>query len=364
MTVVTNFPGRVPAPVVRPAAGSTGAVATVRPPGPPPVLAPPPGIAALPPLFPAPPAVVPPSPRTNLAPPAGAAAVPTLSRPPSPVRPLPTSGVVPPPPGIAAPPTFGAPVLPTAAPTNPASLRAAPPAQQEKAFAWDALMKEYSAKTGELSATLTFSLTNITDAEVTINSVRTSCGCTVAKLPVVPWRIAAGSSGTFDVVADLRGKSGILSKTVTIDSTAGYRFLTVRVSIPAGPATMADRARNMQVAMADRQAVFRGDCATCHAESAKGKLGEALYNDVCGVCHEAEHRASMVPNLHTLGHPADADFWKNTITKGKLNTLMPAFAEAEGGPLSPEQIQSLVEYLTGPFQQTPRTAQRTGNPIE
>jgi mono/diheme cytochrome c family protein len=230
------------------------------------------------------------------------------------------------------------------------------PLQQEKALAWDALIKEYSAKTGELSAKFAFSLTNISDTNVTISRVRTSCGCTVAKVPTNIWTVPPGSNGTFEVVADLRGKSGVITKVVTVDTTAGYRFLTLRVSIPATPLTantLALRARNLQVAMVDRQLVFKGDCAICHLQPAVGKTDEALYRAACGVCHEAEHRASMVPNLHALNRPTDQEYWRNWITKGKPNTLMPAWALPEGGPLLEGQINSLIEYVMGPFKTQP-----------
>jgi len=304
----------------------------------------------------------------------------------NPVNPAPQSNLStyppPPPPGIAAPgqPTalpphalaIGQNTLATPQPINLAQPPAAPrPAttqtvspQQEKAFAWDALLKEYTAKPGELSAHFTFSLTNTTDAEVTITSVRTSCGCTVAKLPTVPWHIPAKTNGTFDVTVDLRGKTGVLTKTVTVESSAGFRFLTVRVSVPGGavPSTpMADRARNMQMSMADRQAVFKGDCAACHWQPVIGKQGEALYKAGCAVCHDAEHRASMVPNLRALNHPTDHDYWKNWVTNGKPGTLMPAFGTQGGGPLTDIQIDSLVEYLSGPFQNQKATAALPSN---
>jgi len=230
----------------------------------------------------------------------------------------------------------------------PARLPYIPPLP-EKVFAWDAPVKEYTAKTGELTAKLTFSFTNTAATNVIINAVRTSCGCTVAKVPPLPWLLEPGTNGTIEVIADLRGKSGIITKTVTVDSSAGYRFLTLRVSVPAGPATLADRARNLQVAMVDRMAVFKGDCVFCHQQPVYGKKGEELYRAACGICHEAEHRASMVANLHALGKPADGDYWTTYVTKGKPNTLMPAWAIPEGGPLNEEQITSLVDFLVGPF---------------
>jgi cytochrome c5 len=230
----------------------------------------------------------------------------------------------------------------------PARLPYVPPVA-EKVFAWDAPVKEYSAKTGELTAKLTFSFTNTAATNVTINAVRTSCGCTVAKVPLLPWVLPPGTNGSIEVIADLRGKSGIITKTVTVDSSAGYRLLTVRVSVPAGPASLADRARNLQVAMVDRMAVFKGDCTFCHQQPVNGKKGEELYRAACGICHEAEHRASMVANLHALGKPTERDYWTTYVAKGKPNTLMPAWAIPEGGPLNEEQIASLVDFLVGPF---------------
>jgi mono/diheme cytochrome c family protein len=234
---------------------------------------------------------------------------------------------------------------------NP-GLRSATMGRQEQVFAWDATVKEYNARPGETSIKFAFNLTNTSPQEVSVNYVRTSCGCTVAKLPSNPWVLAAGTNGTLEVVVDVRGKSGILTKTVTVDSSAGYRVLTVRVAIPSAPAgmtTLGERARNLQVAIADRQAVFRGDCARCHVDAGIGQHGQALFAGVCGVCHEAEHRASMVPNLRALNKPTDKEYWTAWITKGKADSLMPAFAESEGGPLKPDQIDSLVQYLTGAF---------------
>jgi len=105
------------------------------------------------------------------------------------------------------------------------------------------------------------------------------------------------------------------------------------------------REQNQQLALADRQAVFRGDCASCHADVAKGKQGKELYVAACGVCHEAEHRATMVADLHTAKQERNAEYWHNWITNGKQGSLMPAFATSAGGILDEAQIASLVDYL-------------------
>jgi hypothetical protein len=66
----------------------------------------------------------------------------------------------------------------------------------------------------------------------------------------------------------------------------------------------------------------------------------------------------MVPNLRALGKPMKAEDWREIITHGKKDGLMPACAVSEGGPLVDAQIESLVEYLTGPFKTRPPAAQR------
>jgi mono/diheme cytochrome c family protein len=127
--------------------------------------------------------------------------------------------------------------------------------------------------------------------------------------------------------------------------------LNVTTRVLPDMSTPEERTNNVKMATADRQAVFKGDCASCHADTAKdsaghAKLGQDLYAAVCGVCHEATHRATFVPDLHHLPEPTSAEFWRNWITSGKRGTLMPAFATAEGGVLSNEQIDSLVKYLS------------------
>ena len=73
--------------------------------------------------------------------------------------------------------------------------RAAPPTEP---LAFDALAKELTPKSGEMNALFTFSLTNVSSGEVVINNVRTSCGCTVAKVPSKPWLLTPGTNGSFE----------------------------------------------------------------------------------------------------------------------------------------------------------------------
>jgi len=250
------------------------------------------------------------------------------------------------------PPAAVNPFLPPVAPPPPA-----PQVTNPGALAYDADQKEYSAKPGETMANVTFNLTNLSSSEVLVNRVSTSCGCTVAKLPAQPWRLAPSEGGPINVTVDLRGKGGTIMKTVTVDSTAGVKSLLVKVTIPppqlAAPAAPMDRGRNMELAKADRQAVFKNDCAECHVKPALGKMGKELYGGACAICHEAEHRATMVPDLHVFKHPDTREYWTYSISEGKVNSLMPAFGLAHGGYLTEQQIASLVDYMTTGFAKDP-----------
>ena len=253
------------------------------------------------------------------------------------------------------------PVLPTAA-SAPGQLTA---------LAWDSTNKTYHAKPGEISAPFVFNLTNTSSSEVIINAVNTSCGCTLAELPPIPWHVAPGASGQIKAAMNFAGKMGLLTKQVNVVSSAGTIALLVSVNIPpAAPPTAenlrGDRNANLVLAQADRQAVFKGDCATCHVDNGVGKMGHDLFVADCAICHDTPHRAAMVPDLRAPKGPRDYNYWSSWISHGRIGSLMPGFAASEGGPLSKEQIDSLAIYLLQNFPQgpvvipVPATPEKTG----
>jgi hypothetical protein len=242
------------------------------------------------------------------------------------------------------------------------------------ALQWDATMKSTNLPEGTASAHFAFYFKNVavnvehmlatnimdpatgtafgddsvTPSPVTILNVRPSCGCTTAQLPSMPWTLAPGTNGQIGVTVNLAGKSGTVVKTVHVKTDHGSCDLMVQITIfrqSLKPITDTDRIRQMAIAHANRQAVFRNDCAICHEKPGQFKYGKALFDADCGICHEAQHRASMVPDLHALTVPTNNDFWRNWIAHGKPGTFMPAFSTAEGGPLSEMQIISLADYL-------------------
>jgi cytochrome c5 len=221
-------------------------------------------------------------------------------------------------------------------------------------LAWDQPSQTNRVQPNDVGTHFIFKVRNVSASTVIIDDVKPSCGCTVAKLPSKPWKLAPKESGQFDAVVDLRNKRGTLYKTIAVLSPTAPTILQLVIEIPETTnklsKEMANRVWGQQLAATDRQAVFtQKECLMCHLRPAFGKSGEKLYQATCGICHEAKRRATMVPDLHALKSPIDVNYWRIWITHGKPGTLMPAFAATERGPLDDAQINSLIAYMTSAF---------------
>jgi cytochrome c553 len=221
------------------------------------------------------------------------------------------------------------------------------------ALKWDADSITNHAQPGDIASRFTFNVRNISTTNVVIDELKTSCGCTAASMPSKPWKIAPHETSKLEAVVDLRGKHGTLYKEVILYSSNAVRTLKVTVEIPDATNNlspeMASRVWGQQLAAIDRQAVFKSDCVKCHLVPAFGKEGEKLFHTTCGICHEAKHRATMVPDLSQLKTEIPPNYWRNWVTYGKPGTLMPGFTATLGGPLDDAQIDGLVQYLTNAF---------------
>lgn len=233
-----------------------------------------------------------------------------------------------------------------------ALLAAEAPSGRLHPLVWDSMEKVLAPKPGERVAPFQFTVTNVSDKPVAIETIRPTCDCTVAEVPASPWVIAPGASGTFTGVFDLRQYEGTVTKAVFVVSPAGTQRLLVTVKVP-GP-DMEKRRKDQAVARADRQAVLRGDCAGCHVAPAAGRKGGELFTSACGVCHLAKQRAPEVPNLLVARQHRDAAFWRKWISEGKEGTMMPAWSQERGGPLTTEQVESLVQFALEKLPTEPR----------
>ena len=172
---------------------------------------------------------------------------------------------------VAAQPT--APAAPP--PTNQLTAPSVAPPQNAalSGLVFDSDRKEVAVKMGEPSVTLIFQVTNTSPDEIVINQLYPSCGCTVAKMPAQPWKLAPGAHGPIEATTDTRGKTGRLTKTISVITSVGMKVLTFTVDIPAAPPPdRTERIRNIQAAFSDRQAVFKNDCIRCHVKPSEGKL--------------------------------------------------------------------------------------------
>lgn len=215
------------------------------------------------------------------------------------------------------------------------------------ALKWNQTTQKIKALAFATNVSVTFFYTNTTQQTVQLVRIRPSCGCTVPAAGRLPKEIQPGAVDKITFKTDISGKSGTLNKGALIRTTDSAYFLNFSIEIPPMDPM---RSANRTLAKADPQAIFRGDCAQCHAEPALGKHGKELYRTACGICHDAEHRASMVPDLRKHPLPNTREAWVQLITHGKPDTLMPGFALEHNGPLTAAQINSLADFMATNFQ--------------
>lgn len=129
------------------------------------------------------------------------------------------------------PPTPAQPPL-----SSPVRIQAPRPPPQvpiENFLVFDAQQKEVRVTNGTPESNFAFNLTNISSGDVIINFVQTSCGCTVAKLPKTPWKLAPKESGQISATMKLAGTSPGNSKTkvLTVSTDKGIKQLFVKTTI-------------------------------------------------------------------------------------------------------------------------------------
>jgi mono/diheme cytochrome c family protein len=87
-------------------------------------------------------------------------------------------------------------------------------------------------------------------------------------------------------------------------------------------------------------------------EGADSERGAELYRTYCAMCHGADGRGRVGANLHAFpGIDVDAAM-QQTIANGVEGSVMPAFSDKQGGPLSDVDIADISVYLTGVLEGT------------
>jgi len=143
------------------------------------------------------------------------------------------------------------------------------------------------------------------------------------------------------VVVDISDRFEPFKQVIVVETSTGTNRLQVDIRTPE----LTSREKDRRAAFADRQAVFKGQCASCHLQPAIGKPVGQRYQILCGTCHDSKQRAEMVPKLAAAEKSRDRAYWEQWVRRGKPGTYMPAFSKPFGGPLTEAEITSLVDYL-------------------
>ena len=187
-----------------------------------------------------------------------------------------------------------------------------------------------------------FTIQNTGSDTLIITSTRPSCGCTAAVLDAKDNRLPPGTQSRLTVTFDANNKpEGPITKSVTISSNAKNQ--------PEAMVHIQGRVVKSKLAhkeMMHLDGLFQGDCASCHVNKGKGELGARLYEADCAICHGTKTDGKPGPELasEAMMHHTPKQ-WQNIIENGIPHSAMPAFATKNKGPLSQEEISSLIEYL-------------------
>ena len=185
-----------------------------------------------------------------------------------------------------------------------------------------------------------FVISNVGSDTLQIVSANPSCGCTAAVLDEK--KLAPGKTTRLKVTFDPHNKAeGPFFKTITIVSNSvvdPQKQVKIHGNIY--------RSKLAHKEMMHLDGVFQGNCASCHVDKGKGELGAKLYEADCAICHGVKSDNKPGPDItadEMMNHSPDQ--WKKLIAEGRVNTNMPGFATKYKGPLSDEEIASLVDYL-------------------
>jgi len=97
----------------------------------------------------------------------------------------------------------------------------------DRILVFDAETKQTTVHEGDAQANFVFNLHNASKKPLTITAVKTSCGCTVAKVPPLPWVLKPQNKGQIAVTMNVLGYADKSTKEVTVYTDQGSKSLTV-----------------------------------------------------------------------------------------------------------------------------------------
>ncbi len=182
----------------------------------------------------------------------------------------------------------------------------------------------------------TVQLENRGATPITIQAIKTSCGCTVAALNKK--HLLPGEETALSISIDMTGKRGNMEKEISIETADGVHTLIAKAAIEIQ--SSGHGAGELQ------KVIFEPPCGDCHSKD-EGKTGKALFSAVCASCHGPNGGGGVAMGLNNLKflRAISDDGLYGKIAQGDEVTGMPGYHESKNGPLTSEQIESLIPYL-------------------
>lgn len=179
-------------------------------------------------------------------------------------------------------------------------------------------------------------LGNKGEETIKILSVETTCGCTVAEMDKK--EIAPGDEIVLNLTIDTLGKRGEMEKKITLKTKEKDYVIKVKGFVRK---KVGEHSAGFL-----QKKIFNEPCASCHSND-EGKMSKALFAAICSFCHGPNGSGGTAPSLTRLSflRSVDKTDLYDVIANGRQESGMPAFLDQHGGPLTKEQIISLVSYI-------------------
>lgn len=189
-----------------------------------------------------------------------------------------------------------------------------------------------------------FTIFNHGAAPLRISEAKSECGCTTTGFKGCV--LKPGSSTPLNIIVDTTLKQGSITKDMLVYSDDPERpvarlFISMNVKDEHGKLTKAERTK-----------IFTSErCTSCHVDEGVGQFGKELFEADCAMCHRRQESGILSgpvveDNSAAMRNAKYIEHVRKVISEGsRSNASMPGFLAENGGPLSKEQIDSLVDYL-------------------
>lgn len=192
-----------------------------------------------------------------------------------------------------------------------------------------------------------FVIFNRGTAPLHITKAKSECGCTATDFKGC--LLKPGSSTPLNIIVDTTLKQGPVTKDMVVysddpDRPIARLYISMDVKDAHGKMTRAERTK---IFTAER-------CKSCHVDQGVGQFGKELFEADCAMCHRRQESGILSgPMIETTARAAMANakyaaHVRAVISEGGKSSAMPGFLVDNGGPLTAEQIDSLVTYLKKP----------------